>query len=165
MRTRYPRWITLPTRSLDKLEPQNLREVGPNLFVGADGSPSYGTRWALVVDLCGRTLDEGAIERDYAPFADKVFSAPFDDGHPIPKGHLEAIVPRVSLARERGPTLVHCAAGLSRSASVAYVVLRMEDGLHHEEALRRVSVPGIEPYYPHPVVLKSARVWLRGQTP
>ena len=163
-RSRYPRWVTPQTKTLDRLHPQNLREVGPNLYVGAEMSPPVTPdtgRWALIVDLCGSAVDDHAVQMNYLPFADRVVSAPFLDAEPIPEGHLDEVLPRIVAARGRGPVLVHCAAGLSRSASVAYVVLRSEDHLTHDEALRRVAVPGIYPHYPHPTVLRSARAWLR----
>jgi len=135
----------------------NLREVAPRLYVGAQGAPRLAD-WDLVIDMCG-----GVDERpDYYHRAARVLSAPFEDGTPIPDGFLDRIVPEVGTALVQGEkVLVHCAAGLSRSASTVYAILREHFHLDHDEALRRVQTPGVWEY-PHPVVLDSARAWVRG---
>lgn len=136
-------------------DPANLREVAPHLFIGSEHSPRKG-KWTLVVDMCGSSKN---ARRRYDS-AERLVCLPFDDGHPIPEGYLEEALRNILPARSQGDVLVHCHAGLSRSASVAYAVLRVDDELKHREALRRVKT-GPDSPWPHPVVLDSAREWVR----
>lgn len=108
--------------------------------------------WALVVDFYG-----SSIGRDF-PY--RVYAFPFPDGHPFNPLVLDAVLPMVVQALARGPVLLHCKAGLSRSASAAYAVLRAHDGLSHEEALARVKA---HPAFPMAITLNSARAWVREQ--
>lgn len=113
------------------------------------------------MDLCGG-VDDDVHRYDRA---DHVISAPFDDATPIPEHFLDHIVPEVIETLRAGKrVLIHCVAGLSRSASVAYAVIRVKERVDHDTALRRVKTPDI-PEYPHPVVLGSARAWLHGPGP
>lgn len=152
MNTLWPRWYS------DKLNAVNLREVHPGLFVGGEVAPRRPPqgRWALVVDLCGRALEPGApyvYER-----ADMVLPIPFQDATPFPSGALDQIVETIAGLSGDGPVLVQCRAGLSRSASAAYALLR-QAGVPDAEAVRRVTVDA-SLGYPHPVVLNSARAWV-----
>lgn len=152
----FPRWVTKPT------DMANLREVGPNLFVGSKFAPRLGPNggepkrpqdWRLVVDLCG-------AEPELHQGVSKLIVAAFDDATPIPDGYLNDIALAVPEYRAKGPVLIQCAAGLSRSASVAYALLRFLDDLSHDEARARVQTPGVTDW-PHPTVLGSARKWVR----
>lgn len=146
---RWPRWI-------NDDETVNLREVAPNLYVGARFSPLHppaGKKWELVVDWYGsseqypnRTVDT----------AKRVLVIPFLDGDVFPPKALDTVLARVQAARRRGPTLIHCHAGLSRSASAAYGFLRRLGRLPHKEALRRVKA---DPEFPRATTLASARIW------
>jgi protein-tyrosine phosphatase len=71
---------------------------------------------------------------------------------------IDAALPFVASSIQEGRTLIHCQAGLSRSASLAYMVLRCLGGLNDQEALRIIKTPD-EPLFPHPEVLRSARAW------
>ena len=153
--TKWPRWIK-------KEEAINLREVAPNLFVGAEYAtlhPPEGTRggrWELVVDWYGSSTQ---YPSRVMKTAKKVVSLPFLDGDAFPPKALDTLLRRVQAARRRGPVLVHCQAGLSRSASSAYALLRRMSRLPHEEAIRRVKViPG----FPRKETLRSARAWAEG---
>ena len=108
-----------------------------------------------MVDLCGAY---GCYPERYKALT-KVLSFPFRDGTPIPEGTLEKVVLATNRARARGPVLIQCAAGLSRSTSVAYAVLRVLDELSHDAALARVKV---HPDYPMRPVIDSARLWVQG---
>ena len=62
---------------------------------------------------------------------------------------------------EGGDTLLHCQAGLSRSASAAYALLRKRFALSHPEALKRVVTPYTSHQFPMPDTLRSAETWVR----
>ena len=149
---KWPRWI-------ERDESINLREVAPNLYVGAEYAtkhPPEGKKWELVIDWYGSSQQYPSRVRDTAK---KLLSIPFLDGDVFPAGALDRMAKRVQAARERGPVLIHCQAGLSRSASAAYALLRRISRLPHEEARRRVRViPG----FPRVNTLASARKWAEG---
>jgi len=151
---KYPIWLT----GHEALG--NLREVGPGLFVGDQYSPKLG-RWAGVLDLCGGLSATG--RHRYAS-AQEVISLPFMDGDAIPELTLDIAWELYRKARGQ-PVLIQCAAGLSRSTSVAYALLRRHHGFSHERALRRVQVPGREGEYPMPRTLASARAWVHQHPP
>lgn len=150
--TKWPRWI-------ERDETINLREVAPNLYVGAEYAtlhPPEGKKWELVVDWYGSSTQyPSRVKRT----AKKLLSLPFLDGDAFPPKALDTLLRRVQSARSRGPVLVHCQAGLSRSASSAYALLRRLSRLPHEEALRRVKVM---PGFPRKATLGSARGWAEG---
>lgn len=78
----------------------------------------------------------------------------FDDCDVVP---VALLVAAEALYRDaQGPVLVSCAAGASRSASVAYALLRVVRGYSHEAALARVKLPGGGP---HPRTLATAQAW------
>jgi hypothetical protein len=137
----FPRWVTPDA---------NLREVAPRLYVGNPRGiehPPPGGRWALVIDFCGE------LERDPSRYrrALRALSFPFKDGDPIPDGVLD---------RLQGPVLLHCAAGLSRSVSVAYAMIRATHNTGHREALALVKA---DPRFPLPETLGSAYDWVEAR--
>lgn len=144
----------------------NLRRVHDNLYVGGAIAvlerPSPWTEWWGVVDVHGPEHNQ-AFRREAAFGKLAVFlRRGFEDGAPVPDGLLDAVA---SLIRRRGgPVLISCAMGVSRSASVAYAVIRAETGAGHEAALNAVACPGGRPL---PVTLASARAWadVRGANP
>jgi hypothetical protein len=86
------------------------------------------------------------------------------DGQPIDPALLDECVRFAQLvARTRTPLLVQCAMGLSRSATVAYAILRVRYGLEHDEAYRRVASRYAGHTYPHPVTFRSAMQWVTKQ--
>jgi hypothetical protein len=142
-------------RYIDRSEFVNLRAVGPRLYVGAEGSPPKAS-WALVVDLYGAPLEEGRLDTRYRT-TERLLHVPFLDGDAFPRGWLGAVVSAVSTARKHGMVLIHCQAGLSRSASAAYAVLRVLDGLPHADAYERIKTDEGTNTWPRVETLGSAR--------
>jgi len=145
---RLPRWI-------DDDETVMLRLVAPGLYLGAEGARKK-MKWSLVIDLYGASRVR--VDTKY------LLRWPMLDGDPVSPALLDAAVLLVREARgRRGPVLVHCQAGLSRSASVVYGLLRRLDGLAHHDALHRVLVdtPGWGKLqgFPVPQTLASVRTW------
>lgn len=144
----FPRWK-------DKSGPTNLREVAPGLFVGALASPKAG-RWAAVIDLYGSS-SSAEMQPTYSRVP-VVLRWQFNDGDRLPAGLLDTVEPLVRANLRKGPVLIHCQAGLSRSASTAYAMLRVLFGLPHEEAYRRIQIMAD---YPRPQTFASAASWVR----
>jgi hypothetical protein len=148
----YPRWITRP------LEGMNLREVAPGLYVGEETSPLQGG-WGSIVDFYGHASE--AVQRAY-PKAKRYVRLPFEDGNAFPAGALDAAWDAWQLTElEGGDTLLHCQAGISRSASAAYAFLRRRYGLRRAEALARVVTPFTASRFPLKPTLQSADDWTR----
>jgi hypothetical protein len=145
--------------------PKLLRAVDERLFVGPMGAilaPPAGLQWVGWVDLV-----EAEVRSEYPALArqrdtralslrpEALFRTSIRDGVDIaPKVFARALG---AYRAAQGAVLVSCAAGLSRSPSVAYAILRRALGIGHEEAVRRVSVEGwtLEGTAP----LASARAW------
>lgn len=138
----------------------NLREVHPGLFVGDLNSPLHPAGWGLVVDLCGALRTDPMGRRRY-PIGAEVISVRLEDGHPIPETVFDRVYEQVRLALLAGEkVLIHCAAGLSRSVSMAYAILRVGRGMSHEEALSFVTTrEGVRRGFPMRETLNSARRW------
>lgn len=144
---KFPRWIS-------QVPAMNLREVGRNLYVGAVSSVDVFPEWAAVVDLAGTSMHTPSEYNRAHVF----LRWPMVDGTSFSSGQLTAVYQVVRSGVRRGPVLIHCAAGLSRSVSAAYAVLRVSEGLSHDQALKRVKV---HKDYPLPDTLASARAWVR----
>lgn len=154
----FPEWVrTADQRAM-------LRCVAPNLYVGGATAILERARphveWWAAVDVHG-PRHSNAFRREPA-FSDlpRLLRCGFEDGAPVPDGLLAAVVAFVG--PRQGPVLISCAAGVSRSATVAYAVIRAEMGLGHDVALRLVSCPGGGPL---PVTLQSARRWADRHAP
>jgi len=148
----YPRWI-------DSSRLTNLREVAPGVYVGGKDSTRYVTSvhripFSLVVDLYGSS--GWMAVHPVAEWADYL-GIPFSDGAAFPEGALDRIYEAVLDHMPRGPVLIHCQAGLSRSASAAYAVIRQLYKLSHDQALARVK---IYERWPLSETLRSAREWV-----
>jgi len=146
-RTAFPRLLRKDLR---------LREVAPHLYVGDEDAGRLHI-WSAVIDVGGeghgreRAVAQANLEHRMTWW--------FDDGKPIPAGLLDAAhAMSRHVLRQNEDVLVHCMAGLSRSASVAYALLRTIYRLDHDAALLRVKTPS-EPDFPHHVVIESARKW------
>lgn len=158
----FPRWIAGGPDDTSARSPSLLREVARNLYVGsALSAPHAPLRGAIVVQLSEHCPPVAAM---LAAGALAVLRLPFEDRGPIPPNVLRQVVAE---AAARRPMLVQCHAGLSRSAAVAYAVLRRVDGLPHDAALARVA-HAVEhndrtERWPHAVTLASARAWCDAQ--
>ena len=128
-----------------------LRAVASGLYVG---STDANVPNAAVIQLAEQnTRLAGAVLR-----------RPINDGEPISPWLLDECVAFATQA-PAAPVLVTCYAGLSRSASVAYALLRAAHGVRREEALRRVSGRTDDGQrWPHATVIASVQQWetLRG---
>jgi protein-tyrosine phosphatase len=148
----YPKWASYPG------DEQNLREVAPGLWVGAVDAVT-AQPWHTIIDLYGTATDP--FKRVRYANAQQVVSIPFADGDAIPEGALDRI--HAALNQAQTPTLIHCQAGLSRSASDAYGMLRHRGKLSHDAALARVTTPGHGHQFPRPTTLASARAWVHAR--
>jgi len=151
---KYPKWI-------DNRDRFTLREVAPNIYVGGKNAINHMfhqpfIRFSAVIDLYGSS--GWLLDRDAAKFT-RYEKIAFDDGASFPVGALDKIEAIVRVNRTVGPVLIHCQAGLSRSVSAAYAMLRKLDGCSHDEALARVRG---HPDYPMYHTLRSAQLWLWG---
>jgi hypothetical protein len=161
----WPRWV-----HRDSDGRVMLREVAPGLYVGAEDSPavlpSNAEAWSLILSFYTTDADVRANKNPMT----MVLSRPFTDGDPLPAGFMDHVLPMVRSRLAAGlPVLVHCQAGLSRSASAAYAFLRVIFKLGIDEALQRVRiVPKGHPDhddFPVPRTLRSAEAWVRRVRP
>lgn len=157
----YPRWEH-NAPSVNRSDFVNLREVAPGLYVGSERAV-IALPWAGIVSLNPYANEAYSRARILAYLeAPRFLYLPIEDGEPICPSVLDAVARFVQVAHPHGPVLLHCRLGLSRSASVAYAVLRLA-GLSHGEALRRIKVP-TWPQYPCQPTLDSARAWAESNT-
>lgn len=159
-RDRFPQYV-------DEAPKVNLRAVAPNLYISGWKAP-YTVRppgdqpWAAIINLS--SVQEHGVPKPPSGSVQTVYLGwYFRDGKDFPPRMLNTIEEIVRANIKRGPVLIHCAAGLSRSASAAYAMLRILWGLSHDQA--RVVVrasPARDPnrQWPVPQTLASARAWV-----
>lgn len=139
----------------------NLRRASERLYVGGAGAiTSEVVQFNVAVDLHG-AQDFTWPERE-AAYAALVARGGVLLRWPVPDGGglSDVLFDAAWLAtRGFGPVLISCAAGISRSVSLAYAILALELDLLHEDALARVALgPGEKG--PAPATLASARDWV-----
>lgn len=147
---KYPRWESREPSFL-------LREIDRNIYVGASSSVVH-MPWRAVIDLMGAS--GGLAARAYEDCAG-LLRLPVEDCVHLEDSVFEACVGFVDLYRRSGPVLIHCMAGLNRSASVGYAALRMLHGYRHDKALSRVRA---QEGFPLSATLDSARAWVYEQS-
>lgn len=136
----------------------NLRCVGEGLYVGSAFSVTQtslrGNPWWAVVDCHGPRHEE-AVRREIAfTSIPRVLRVGFPDGTPVPT---ELLAGAEAMYRAlQGPMLVACAAGISRSVSVAVALLMVVRGLPYETALLQATCDGGRPLA---VTIGSAKAW------
>lgn len=151
----YPSWVGPHAR----VGLVNLRIVAPNLWVGAMASPAFlplDSGVDHILDVCGSSKDN--VSEYPVPFT----SFRLVDGQPIP---FEVLDRALELMTSSSGLLVHCMAGLSRSASVAYALMRVRDGMSIPMArhrIRSLDEQG-DPIYGYPLsaTIDSAEAWVQ----
>lgn len=158
----WPRWTS---------DGHALREVAPGLFVGnaaallARDESGAPRRWGGWVQCAHGTTDLGPVAlrtvEAVGAAIDCTAILSLRDGAAVSPRDLDAALVVARSARELGdgPTLVSCSAGLSRSAVVAYALLRAE-GIAAGDALRRVSVRGFDLASAAAAGLASVEAWI-----
>jgi len=131
-----------------------LREVAPDLYVGSAKAAKY-------VDLDAAVAAFSSHSEDV--FHPLRLRALFRDFEPVPHAIIESVVGFARAHRGIRPVMLQCYAGMNRSASMAYAVLRMVDGLSHDAALARVAHT-VERHdrretFPNKVTLGSVAAW------
>jgi protein-tyrosine phosphatase len=143
------------------------RQIVPGLWVGsaADAQDSARARQRkirLVVN-CSKdipaTLASGTVT---------VLRVPIDDWTgeaDVLLGHLPDAVQAIDAALERGHgVLVHCYAGMQRSAAVVAAYLMWRHGYPAREAMKRVRLAKPEAFTPRPTFGKALLRWQRALT-
>lgn len=154
----YPRWLS-GGPSVAILAP-NLRDIGEGVLVGSLGAErltAHVPEWAPVVQLYEGLPRLGARFDATTGLAvgERALRRPFYDGDLVPAELLDEVV---RWCAGEAVVLVQCQAGLSRSASVGYALLRAR-GVGHAEALRRVEHHDRAEVFPRRVTLESCVVW------
>lgn len=135
-----------------------LREVARGFFVGAERA-ACARQWDLVVDLHGVQIVT----------ADDTIVCSFPDGEPVPVHLLDQVHIKTERVIDKGGTVLFCCEmGRSRSASVAYAMLRSVAGVCHGDAYERISTQMHVPAghrklvvtYPRKRTFESALYWV-----
>jgi len=134
-------------------------EVTPILFVGGYIN---GAELALANPLDIRAVLNVSTEQPYAKRPGVNYcEVPFDDGRSVPEQAFNRCMEFLMFQYETGlKTLVHCAAGVSRSPCVAAAFLHVSDQMPFDAALNHIEWrrPTIRP---HPDILTSVRKLLK----
>lgn len=158
----YPRWLSGDPRDRSAVLRHALRDLGEGIFVGSAGTHDHPEVAAAPVVQLYEGLPRLGARFDAATglaVGERALRRPFYDGDIVPADLLDEVV---RWTRGEPLVLVQCQAGMSRSASVGYALLRAR-GVGHAEALRRVEVR-VEHHdraevFPRRVTLDSCVVW------
>ena len=148
----WPKWEDLELL----LTATYLREVRPGLFVGSELAVRVHEPWTARVDL----TYEGILPHIDNPHPCMHIAR--TDGEAYSPDELDQVLRFVQCHLEvpDARVLIHCSAGISRSASVAFSMLAALDGLDHSEARRRVLD---KLYTPSPNTFASVWRWCRAR--
>ena len=132
-----------------------LREVARGLYVGSAGTERLLPVGEMRVIRLAHSLP---VVGGFA-----LLRCPLVDFSPLPTSALAAVRAFADVHTDRA-LLVQCRMGLNRSASVAYMILRMKHGLSHEVAVERLYVRQTNPagevmHWPTLETLSSVREW------
>lgn len=152
------------------------RFVAEQLVV-ANGSgashPCFGDQPRFVLDVRSPWDDGDAAEARWLdpepsmpPAVAHLRLLPVNDHGPVPVETAQAAVDWYRDVREQRPdvlVVVNCLAGVQRSATIAYAILRRVYGLSHDEAFRRVATrahrAAEERFSPSTSTLADVRTW------
>ena len=129
----------------------NAHEVHPKLFLGAQPAEAddLAGQFEAVLDL---SHDTSEAQKDAYEAAGIVYRTwPMHDGEipPASEGSLDDQVRCIQRRLEEDRrVLVHCAAGVSRSATIAALFLMRVEGLSADAAIRRLTSirPAVRPH-------------------
>lgn len=135
------------------------RQIVPGLWIGSAGdaaNPRAAERrkFGLVVN-CSKDIE--------AELPVPTYRVPVDDwpkDSPVMLRHLPEAVAVIDDTLQRGQSvLVHCYAGIQRSATVVAAYLMWRDGLGAREAMQRVQAVKPETFSPRPTFARALRQW------
>jgi hypothetical protein len=156
---------------IDDTEYTDLREVAPGLFVGGMFAPRYAPgRFKTIINLYGhgwpKSREPPANIQDMLLAQERALRGVshhlifrMEDDHPFPSW-LYDIVERTIRANNGDGVLIHCFAGISRSMSMAYAMLRTVYNKDDNDAYAAASHPL---YMPCTEPLLSAIDWARAR--
>lgn len=109
-----------------------------NLAVGSAGAREEEEFKAIISMMPGNQIRQCSFDgRIFPPHTTNVFIIPIHDGEPGLKPWLKKGIRFIDENIEKGPVLVHCYAGISRSASMVVAYL-MSKGRSFQEAMTLV---------------------------
>lgn len=165
----FPRWIDADL--------YNLREVGPGLYVGNAAAITARNGAVPLLNVAGWIelggMDVWAANPALADRHETIAAGMgamavrygIADLCPVPFEAFDKALGVLQRAHDRGPVLVSCAAGLSRSAVVAYALLQVVPAaVGADEALRRVTARKSQWPSVNGDGLASADAWVRRRT-
>jgi protein-tyrosine phosphatase len=134
-------------------------EISPILFIG---NYMNGAELTLANPRDIRAVLNVSTERPYAKRPGiNYLEVPFDDGHGIPVKALTACMDFLMFQYELGAkTLVHCAAGISRSVGTSAAFMHVSGQMPFDAALNHIKKrrPIAQP---HPDITTSIRKFLK----
>lgn len=137
------------------------RQILPNLWIGSEGdsgNPRFMTDHDIhLVVNCSRNIPSpfaSSIQYVHVPVDDSP-----DENHNLLE-RLPAAVVAIDDALSHGlGVLVHCHAGMQRSASVVAGYLMWKQGLGADNAMRTIKTIKTETFEPRPTFTRALRDW------